>query len=58
MMVLKAKLEISCSSITFIKEVFAMDEWIRSYMGLKWHCQSSIVATEPVPARPAVADQP
>ena len=35
-----------------------MDKRIRSYMGLKWHYESSIAAIEPAPTRPAVADQP
>ena len=46
MFVLKEKLEISRSSTIFVIGVFAMDERIRSYMGLKWRCQSSITATE------------
>ena len=58
MMVIKAKLEMSCSSTTFIKEVFAMDKRIRSYMGFKWRDQSSIMATEPALARSIVANWP
>ena len=48
----------ACSSTIFVIGVFTMDEWIRSYMGLKWRCQSSIATTEPAPVRSAVADQP
>ena len=57
-MVLKAKLEISCSSTTFIKEVFVVDEWIRNYGIANLHYQSMKAAPEPALARLAVADQP
>ena len=58
MMVLKAKLDISCSSTTFIKEVFAVDERIRKYSIIKLHCQSTMAASEPTPAHGVVADRP
>ena len=58
MMVLKAKLEISCSSITFIKEVFALDERITKYSIINLHCQSTMAAPGPVPVRGVVVDRP
>ena len=58
MMALKAKLDISCSSTTFIKEVFAVDEWIRTYNIVNLHCQSTMAMSEPVSVRGVVADRP
>ena len=58
MMVLKEKLEISCSSTTFIKEVFVVDEQIRKYSIVKLHYQSMMAASELAPARGVMADQP
>ena len=57
MMVLKATLEISCSSTTFIKEVFANLQWIRRYRITKLRCQSDSAALNQRRAR-VVADRP
>ena len=57
MMVLKAKLKISCSSTTFIKEVFAVDERIRKYSIIKLHYQSTMAASEPALACGIMADR-
>ena len=56
MMVLKAKLEMSCISTTFIKEVFVVDERIRKYSIVRLHCQSTMAMPEPAPVRNVVAD--
>ena len=45
-MVLKGKLEISCSSTTFIKEVFANLQWIRSNWITNSRCQLAKAALE------------
>ena len=58
MIVLKAKLEISCSSTTFIKEVFAVDEWIRTYSIVNLHCHSKMAMSEHGSAHCVVVDQP
>ena len=58
MFVLKAKLEISCSSTTFIMEVFAVDERIRNYNIVMLHYQSTMAASEPVSMRGVIADRP
>ena len=55
MVVLKAKLKISCSSTTFIKEVFAVDERIRNYNIIMLHYQSTMATSEP---RPRAASWP
>ena len=44
-------MEISCSSTTFIKEVFAVDERIRKYSIVNLHCQSTMAAPGPMPAQ-------
>ena len=48
MMVLKAKLEISCSSTIVIKEVFANSPRIRSYRITKSRCEADSEAPESV----------
>ena len=58
MMVLEAKLEISCSSTIFLNGVFAMDERIRSYRITKLSYQSSMAGLNRVDARGVVADRP
>ena len=49
MMVLKAKLEISYSSKTFIKEVFVVEKRIGNYNIVMLHYQSTMAASEPHP---------
>ena len=58
MMVLKSKLEISYSSTTFIKEVFANLQRVRSNSITKSRYQSSIAEPETALVRPVVADWP
>ena len=58
MMVLKVKLEISCSSTTFLNGVFAMDERIRSYRITKLRCQSLMAGLNRVDERGVMADRP
>ena len=56
MMVLKEKLETSCSSTIFLNGVFVVDEWIRNYSIVKLHCQSMMATSETASARGGVAD--
>ena len=52
---LKAKLEISCSSTTFIKKVFVVNEQIRNYNIVMLHCQSTMAVSETASTRGVVA---
>ena len=58
MMVLKAKLEISCSSTIVIKEVFAKSQRIRSYQITKSRYQSSVVDLNRHHAQKPITDWP
>ena len=57
-MLLKAKLETSCSPTICINEVFAKSLWIRSTNDLKLLYQSAPPQPEPAPRVRVVADRP